>query len=309
LAERRFIYPLAVDGCRQILWGFFKKMVLADNLAPIVNLAYGEAATRPGPHLLVATICFAFQIYCDFSAYSDIAIGAGKLLGIESAPNFAYPYFAQSPAEFWRRWHISLTTWFRDYVYFPLGGVRGSAPRRVLNVMMTFILSGLWHGASWNFLIWGGINGVAVLPALFRRRRARPKVERQSGLLPSARALFKMLLTFSFICLAWVFFRAPTLAEALLIIKKIFADALDPAAYRSLATLLHPYPDYPLAGRKLILLLAAFVGIEWSQRHRQHPLTLDAWPRAARWLVYNGLIFLVLYFGTYWITTFYYYQF
>jgi alginate O-acetyltransferase complex protein AlgI len=313
LEGRRFVYATAVDGCRQILWGLFKKMLLADNLAPIVQLAYGEAATRPGPQLLLATICFAFQIYCDFSAYSDIAIGSAKLLGIESLPNFAYPYFSLSPAQFWRRWHISLTTWFRDYVYFSMGGVRGSAPRRAFNVMSTFVLSGLWHGASWNFLIWGGINGAAVLPAMLRRSPKRVQAEyaqqQQPGHIPSPQVLLKMLLTFSFICLAWVFFRAQTLSDAVLIIKKIFVDALNPAAYRGITSLLHPYADYPLAGKKIILFLSAFVLVEWIQRHRPHPLTLDDWPGAARWLVYHGLIFLVLYFGTYFVTGFYYYQF
>jgi len=311
LEERRFVYPLAVDGCRQILWGLFKKMLLADNLAPIVQLAYGEAATRPGPQLLLATVCFAFQIYCDFSAYSDIAIGSAKLLGIESLPNFAYPYFSQSPAEFWRRWHISLTTWFRDYVYFSMGGVRGRAARRAFNVMSTFILSGLWHGASWNFLIWGGINGAAVLPAMLRHRptRMQSEQEQRPGLLPSPRALLKMLLTFSFLCLAWVFFRAQTLPDAVLIIKKIFSDALNPAAYRQFTSILHPYADYPLAGKKIILFLSAFVLVEWIQRLRPHPLMLDHCPKPVRWLIYNGLIFLVLYFGTYFVTGFYYYQF
>lgn len=199
LAERRFNYPLAVAGCRQILWGLFKKMVLADHLAPVVNLAYAQFETRPGPHLLFATFCFAIQIYCDFSAYSDIAIGTGKLLGLESIPNFDYPYFSQSPAEFWRRWHISLTSWFRDYVFFSLGGLRGSKLRRALNVLLTFLLSGLWHGASWNFIVWGGLNGVAVLPALFQRRQMRGAVRPASALRSSLLKLTKILLTFFFI--------------------------------------------------------------------------------------------------------------
>src|SRR5438270_1335981 len=157
LTERKFNYETAVLGCRQILWGLFKKMVLADNLAPVVNLAYAQAATRPGAHLLFATICFAFQIYCDFSAYSDIAIGSARLLGLESVINFAHPYFSESPVEFWRRWHISLMNWFRDYVFFPLGGMRRSRLRRAFNVLLIFLLSGLWHGAAWNFIFWGGI--------------------------------------------------------------------------------------------------------------------------------------------------------
>lgn len=310
LTIRRFSRALAVDGCRQMLWGFFKKMMLADNLAPIVNLAYTEAIARPGPHLLFATLCFAFQIYCDFSAYSDIAIGSGKLLGLESIRNFAYPYFSQSPAEFWRRWHISLTSWFRDYVYFPLGGVRGSAPRKAFNILLTFILSGLWHGASWNFLIWGGVNGVMVVPELFLRRKWSARgMSATGGLWPSLKKFFKVSLTFFLICLTWVFFRAQTTGQALLILKKIFADALKLSAYRSMTSLLHPYADYPLEGKKMALFLLGFICVEWLQREHQHPLTLDGWPKSIRWLAYHGLIFLVLYFGAYSISQFYYFRF
>lgn len=307
LAERCFSYPLAVAGCRQILWGLFKKMVLADHLAPIVNLAYAQFETRPGPHLLFATFCFAIQIYCDFSAYSDIAIGTGKLLGLESIPNFDYPYFSQSPAEFWRRWHISLTSWFRDYVFFSLGGLRGSRLRRALNVLLTFLLSGLWHGASWNFIMWGGLNGVAVLPALFQPRKTRETVRLARELRSSLRKLAKILLTFFFICLTWVFFRAPDVPTALLILKKIFTEAFSFSAYRSIAGLLHPYVEYPLAGKKLIILLLGFITVEWMQKHQW--VNLDAWPRIIRWLAYNGLIFLILYFGALIVSRFYYYQF
>jgi D-alanyl-lipoteichoic acid acyltransferase DltB (MBOAT superfamily) len=260
LAERRFNYPMAVFGCRQILWGLFKKMVIADHLAPIVNLAYAQAPATPGPHLLFATICFAFQIYCDFSAYSDIAIGTGKLLGLDSMTNFNYPYFSQSPAEFWRRWHISLTSWFRDYVFFSLGGVRGSSLRRAFNILLTFLISGLWHGASWNFILWGGFNGVAVLPASFRRRKVRGAAQPAGSIWSSLRVFAKILLTFLFICLTWIFFRARDLPTAFLILKKIFAEALNISAYRSIPGLLHPYVDYPLAGKRLIIFLLGFIG-------------------------------------------------
>jgi alginate O-acetyltransferase complex protein AlgI len=307
LAERRFDYRMAVAGCRQILWGLFKKMVLADHLAPVVNLAYAQAQASSGPSLLFATICFAFQIYCDFSAYSDIAIGTGKLLGLQSLPNFDYPYFSQSPAEFWRRWHISLMSWFRDYVFFSLGGLRRSRLRRAFNVMLTFFLSGLWHGASWNFVLWGGINGAAVLPAALRRRK-KDGMAQATGRLRSSVILFsRTLLTFLFICLTWVFFRAPDLPTAVLILKKIFREALNFSAYRSIAGLLHPYAEYPLAGKKLLLFLLAFVIVEWMRKN--HRANLDAWPRIIRWLAYNGLIFLILYFGTYVVSQFYYYQF
>lgn len=307
LAKRRFNYPMAVAGCRQILWGLFKKMVIADHLAPIVNLAYAQAPATPGPHLLFATICFAFQIYCDFSAYSDIAIGTGKLLGLDSMTNFNYPYFSQSPAEFWRRWHISLTSWFRDYVFFSLGGVRGSSLRRAFNILLTFLLSGLWHGASWNFILWGGLNGVAVLPASFRRQKVRGVAQPDGNFWSSLRMFAKILLTFLFICLTWVFFRAPDLPTAFLILKKIFAEVLNISAYYSIPGLLHPYVDYPLAGKRLIIFLLGFIVVEGLQRYQR--VNLDAWPRTIRWLAYNGLIFLILYFGTYAVSQFYYYQF
>ncbi|MBD0370195.1 MAG: MBOAT family protein [Pyrinomonadaceae bacterium] len=307
LNERRFDYPLAVMGCRQIVWGLFKKMVMADHLAPVVNLAYSQAQTRPGPQLLFATLCFAFQIYCDFSAYSDIAIGTGRLLGLESVPNFAHPYFSQSPAEFWRRWHISLMSWFRDYLFFSLGGMRSSRLRRALNVLITFILSGLWHGASWNFVLWGGINGVAVLPASVRRRKMRGAVEVREDFRSRLGTSLKILLTFLFICLTWVFFRAPNLQTAFLILRKIFSDALNIHAYYSIVELLRPYPEYPLAGRKLILFLVGFAVVDGLQYYSK--VNLDAWPRAFRWLTYYALIFLILYFGTFVVSQFYYYQF
>jgi alginate O-acetyltransferase complex protein AlgI len=307
LVERRFSYPLAVAGCRQILWGLFKKMVIADHLAPIVNLAYAQAQTATGASLLFGTVCFAFQIYCDFSAYSDIAIGMGKLLGLQSMPNFDYPYFSQSPAEFWRRWHISLTSWFRDYVFFSLGGMRRSRLRRAFNVLLTFLLSGLWHGASWNFILWGGLNGVAVLPASMQRRKKRGLMQAPGNLRLALRTFSRILLTFLFICLTWVFFRAPDLSTALLILKKIFADALNTSAYLSVRELLHPYTEYPLAGKKLLLILLGFIVVEWIQKYRW--VDFDAWPRIIRLLSYNGIIFLILYFGTYVINQFYYFQF
>jgi D-alanyl-lipoteichoic acid acyltransferase DltB (MBOAT superfamily) len=282
-------------------------MVLADHLTPIVNLAYGEASTRPGPHLLFATICFAFQIYCDFSAYSDIAIGTAKLLGLESAHNFAHPYFSQSPAEFWRRWHISLTSWFRDYVFFSLGGLRASRLRRAFNVMATFALSGLWHGASWNFILWGGVNGAAVLPASLRSRKVRKAKQVNEARWPSLLKFAKTLLTFLFICLTWVLFRAPDLRTAFLILRKIFTEALNFSAYYSIGGLLRPYAEYPLAGHRLIIVLTGFIVAEWVQKYPW--ANVDAWPRMVRWLAYNGLIFLTLYFGTYLISQFYYYQF
>lgn len=308
LTKRRFDYQQAVSGCRQILRGLCKKLVLADNLAIIVNLVYIQAGKRSGPELLFATICFAWQIYGDFSGYSDIAIGLGKLLGLQTDPNFDYPYFSQSPAEFWRRWHISLTSWFRDYLFFPLGGLRRSRLRAGINVMVTFLVSGLWHGASWNFVLWGGLNGVAVLPALVWRRKGHRAVMMTAGkLLPHVLAATRILMTFLLISLLWIFFRMPDLSMAWLILKKIFVEALYLPGYLSIRGLLHPMVDYPLAGKILPLLLIGFIMIEWAQKQKW--VKLDARPVIIRWLAYNAAIFLIFYFGTYWVNPFYYYQF
>ena len=288
LAPRKFNYQVAVDGCRQILLGFFKKMVLADNLLLVVASAYSSPETATGPQLGLATICFAFQIYLDFSAYSDIAIGLARLLGFDSMRNFAYPYFSQTMAEFWRKWHISLITWFRDYIYFSLPGVRGTRLRRAFNVVITFILSGLWHGASWNFLVWGGINGIAILPEMFRKKKKNVRVEGKR--LPSPKMLLRILRTFAMTCLAWVFFRAQTLSHALMILKKFIFDIWSVAAYRSLTMTLAASP----VGGRIFLFLAVFICVEWLQRHYEHPLALDFWPKPIRWAVYTGMLWMIL---------------
>jgi D-alanyl-lipoteichoic acid acyltransferase DltB (MBOAT superfamily) len=170
LRPRSFSYPQAVDGCRQMLWGFFKKVVVADNCALYVDLIFKDYQNRPASSLVFAAILFAFQIYGDFSGYSDIAIGSSKLFGISLMQNFAYPYFSRDIAEFWRRWHISLSTWFRDYVYIPLGGSRVGLAKQIRNVFVIFLLSGFWHGASWNFIIWGGQHALLFLPLLLAKK-------------------------------------------------------------------------------------------------------------------------------------------
>ena len=302
--ERKFKYEQAVDGCRQILWGFFKKMVLADNLSPLVDHFYANPQNAPGPHLIIATACFAFQIYCDFSAYSDIAIGSAKLLGFKSMRNFAYPYFAESMSDFWRRWHISLTSWFRDYVFFSLGGVRGTSLRRAVNVVITFLLSGFWHGASWNFLIWGGLNGLVITPDLFRKRQ-RKRQRDSAGLGSSLVRLLRIVRTFAIACLIWIFFRAPTLSVAGSIYKKIFSDLLNLRAY------LQPGAVFAYApiGYLLPVLLVFFVVCEWVERTREHPLNLDRLPRFLRWSAYSILILVTLRYGFHVSGDFVYFRF
>jgi D-alanyl-lipoteichoic acid acyltransferase DltB (MBOAT superfamily) len=303
-AERKFNYEQAVDGCRQILWGFFKKMVLADNLSPLVDHFYASPQTAAGPHLVIATACFAFQIYCDFSAYSDIAIGSAKLVGFNSTRNFAYPYFAESMSEFWRRWHISLTSWFRDYVFFSLGGVRGTSFRRAINVVITFLLSGFWHGASWNFLIWGGLNGLVITPDLFKKRQKKRPRE-ASGLIPSLGSVIRMVRTFVIACLIWIFFRAPTLVIAGSIYKRILVDLLNVRAYLRPGAVL----AYSPIGYLLPLLLVLFVISEWVGRKREHPLNPDRLPRALRWAVYSMLILVTLRYGIHVSGDFVYFRF
>ena len=213
--KRTFDYALGVEGCRQILWGFAKKLVIADRIAVVVDPYYAQPDAYTGPELMMATAFFAFQIYCDFSAYSDIAVGSAKLFGIRLMRNFAYPYFSQSVGEFWRRWHISLSTWFRDYVFIPLGGSQCSPRRRAMNLMATFLISGLWHGAAWRYLIWGGINGIATAaPNPIRNKmESRGTSSGTPGgdsLIPRPRTILRILSTFTIICAAWIFFRAET---------------------------------------------------------------------------------------------------
>jgi alginate O-acetyltransferase complex protein AlgI len=293
---RRFDFDQACQGCRQILWGFFKKLVIADRLAVLVDERFAIPELLMGPELALAAVFFAFQIYCDFSAYSDIAIGTAKLFNIHLMRNFAYPYFSQSLDEFWRRWHISLSTWFRDYVFVPLGGSRTSRLRRAANVMITFLVSGFWHGAAWQFLLWGGINGGAVVcsssPSRARKsKKATPSdVPGGDRLLPNPLTIFKITGTFAIVCLAWVFFRADTMSDALLIVQKIVNDAFSPTGYMHVATLL----DSDKAARKTIVVLLLFVLIEWIQRRRECPLELIRWPLACRWAAYTVLIWATL---------------
>lgn len=305
---RTFDHDRAVDGCRQALWGFFKKMLIADNLAPVVDKIFSQPSAYTGGELCVATVFFAFQIYCDFSAYSDIASGVARLFGFELMRNFATPYFSQSLGEFWRRWHISLTTWFKDYVYVPLGGNRVSPRRRAVNVMITFLLSGIWHGASWNFVAWGAFNGLAVLPETIRGRRTTLHVNDAAGgegLLPNRKALVRIIFTFAIVCIGWVFFRANKLSDAWLILSRMVSEALYLEGY---FLGWEHVQDQPL-GSYLVLALVIMIIFEWTQRSRPHPLHFSHWPQPVRWATYLGLSVVLVLFGTYSSTRFIYFQF
>ena len=294
--KRTFDYGLAIEGCRQILWGFTKKLVIADRLAVVVDPYYAQPEAYSGPELMMATVFFAFQIYCDFSAYSDIAIGSAKLFGIRLMRNFAYPYFSQSVGEFWRRWHISLSTWFRDYVFIPLGGSRCSPPRRLMNLLVTFLISGLWHGAAWRYIVWGGINGVATAtpgPA------GRSVVSRTSltatpggeSLIPHPRTAMRIVTTFTIICAAWVFFRAETIGDAITILQSMGRDLFSISAYRPI----YDSFDHDRFLRKSAILLLLFFLWEWVQRRHECPATLTGLPLPLRWTAYTAMIWTTLY--------------
>ena len=288
LRPRVFDPAAARAGLRQALWGFFQKAVLADNLAPLVDGCYEGSC--PGPMLLASTVAFAFQIYWDFAGYSNIAVGVAKLFGFSLRRNFARPYFSRSVAEFWRRWHISLSTWFRDYVYTPLGGNRRGRARQMFAVVVTFVVSGLWHGASWTFVAWGALHGLAALPSVLggRDRRGRSPRFDHTGLVPPLRDVVHMLGTFLIVCLGWVFFRAHDVGHALSILATIGADVFDTRTWSAAAV-----------GTDYLQGMAALVGIavllEWVFRDRDHVLEDIPWPRLARWLLYSALVWCTLY--------------
>jgi len=286
--DRRFDAGLAADGLCQALWGFVQKAALADNLATLVNDYY--IPTSPGPVLAVCTVAFAFQIYWDFAGYSNIAIGTARLFGFSLSRNFALPYFSRSVAEFWRRWHISLSTWFRDYVYVPLGGNKRGRARQAINILLTFVISGLWHGAAWHFVAWGAINGLAAMPTIVSgRSRAQPvDTPGGEGSSPGLRGALQMLATFSIVCVGWVFFRATSVEAALQILTRIVTECGDIAAWSSLAA----HEQYL---RAIMPLAVLGVMAEWLQRRHPHVLVLDAWPRWSRWALYTMLFWGAMY--------------
>ncbi|MFS4491334.1 MBOAT family O-acyltransferase [Maribacter sp. 2308TA10-17] len=215
---KKFDYEKAVMGIKLMVWGFFMKLVVADRLAIYVNSVYGNVDHHSSITLLTATVFFAIQIYCDFAGYSNIAIGCAKIMGFDLMTNFRRPYFAQSCAEFWQRWHISLSTWFRDYIYIPLGGNRVSKKRNYVNLMVTFLISGLWHGANWTYIIWGGLNGLYQITfKILRFSPSKKRIKQRS----SITYFFNIFLTFVLICFSWIFFRADSFYQALEILKRI----------------------------------------------------------------------------------------
>lgn len=300
--KRTFDYAKATDGLRQILWGLFKKIVIADQCAEYANLIFNNSGDYSGSTLLLGAVFFAFQIYGDFSGYSDIALGTARLFGIDLLRNFAYPYFSRDIAEFWRRWHISLSTWFRDYLYIPLGGSKGGMWMKIRNTFIIFIVSGFWHGANWTFIVWGALNAIYFLPLLITQNN-RNNLEIVAGgkYLPTGKEFFSILGTFGLTVLAWIFFRAESVGHALSYISEI------------LSTSLFSVPELAGDGTvATILLVIGFLIMEWSGREQQYAIAHFGLSgnRLFRWSFYISIIMVIYFFGNFSETIeFIYFQF
>jgi len=300
--KREFDYEKAVDGLRQILWGVFKKVVIADNCAIIVNMVFDNPEQYPGSILVLGTVFFAFQIYCDFSGYSDIALGVSRLLGIELLKNFNYPYFSRDIAEFWRRWHISLSSWFRDYLYIPLGGSRGSIWTKIRNVIIIFLVSGFWHGANWTFVVWGFINALFIMPSiLINTNRDNLNMVAEGKILPSLKEFGQIIWTFSLTCFAWIFFRAKDLNNAFCYIKGIFS--------KSLITI-PKFDSNDMSVKVLSILLLLFIVTEWNGRSKNHALEIKgSVPAYFKMALYFFIFMAIMIWGVTGKTEFIYFAF
>lgn len=292
--QRQFDYAMAVDGIRQMLWGFFKKVVVADNCATFVDDIWGDFAGQSSINMAVAAALFSIQIYCDFSGYSDIAIGCAKLFGIKLMRNFNVPYFSRDIAEFWRRWHISLTTWFRDYVYIPLGGSRVAKWKVVRNTFIIFLVSGLWHGANWTFILWGAFHALLFLPLiLMGKNRKYTDIVAADRWLPSIKELGQMLLTFVLAALGWILFRSQSIGEAIDFYTSLFTGGLSGA-------------NLPM---RTIVFVAIMLLVEWLQRKREHGLDMSGVRSGViRYVFYVCVLALIFVFGVF-NETFIYFQF
>jgi alginate O-acetyltransferase complex protein AlgI len=291
--KHTFNYQRLADGLKQMAWGFFKKVVIADRVSTVVNIVYDHPENYSGFPLILATIFFSIQIYCDFSGYSDIAIGAAKVMGFDLMKNFDKPYFSASVSEFWKRWHISLSTWFRDYFYISLGGNRVVKWRWYYNLMLTFLLSGLWHGANYTYIIWGGLNGlylvIEAFTAQFRKKLFTQLNIQNTKFLKISSILF----TYILICLAWVFFRAKNVETAIYIIKNMPINLFESTNAKTLSSL-----DIDMYGY-FIVFIAIFIlfSVEYFQLKYSLLSSLKSKPKFIRYTVYSGLVLLILFFG------------
>ena len=290
-----FDYARVTGGLKLVLWGLFKKVVIADRLAVYANAVYNNPYDYSGWPLIVATVFFAFQIYCDFSGYSDIAIGVAQVLGFRLMDNFNRPYFSKSVPEFWKRWHISLTSWFKDYLYIPLGGNRVGKPRWYLNLFIVFLLSGFWHGANWTFIVWGALNGFYLLCSIWTSPW-RARLVRRTGIdrFPKLHKLVKVTIPFSLICFSWIFFRANNLSEAAYISGHLFSGLSDAKTQQVI------FSGFGYGYKGLLLAVAAVLFMEYIhsiQRHKNIRNMLLHKPAPVRVLTYASLVVGILLFG------------
>ena len=288
--KRNFDYYKAIDGLRQILWGLFKKIVIADNCAYFANQIFNNSTDLNGSTLVLGALFFTFQIYGDFSGYSDIAIGTSRLFGFELMRNFNFPYFSRDIAEFWRRWHISLSTWFRDYLYIPLGGSHGGTWMKIRNTFIIFIVSGFWHGANWTFIVWGLLHAIFFLPLLLTKsNRNNLETVAKGRIFPTIKEFSLILLTFSLTVIAWIFFRANNITHAISYISEILSSSL------------FSIPKFAEMGKALttIILTSIFVLVEWIGREGQYALAHLGinWRRPVRYAMYYTIIIVIFWFG------------
>lgn len=273
--ERTYNYSQLADGLRQILWGLFKKILIADNCAMYAYMIFNNPQDYGGSTLVLGAIFFSVQIYADFSGYSDIALGTARLLGVDLLRNFAFPYFSRNIAEFWRRWHISLTTWFRDYLYIPLGGSRGNVWMKIRNTLIVFLVSGFWHGANWTFIVWGLLHACFFIPLLLtNKNRTNLNQVAEGRILPTFRELMSMTLTFTLVTFAWIFFRAPDILSAWTYIERIFTRTL--------------FSKPTVLPMHVILMVTIFFIIEWFGRSQPYAIARLGLrlPYPVRWGIY-----------------------
>ena len=288
--KRAFNYSKAVDGLRQILWGLFKKIVIADNCAEFANTIFNNSASYSGSTLVLGAIFFTFQIYCDFSGYSDVALGTARLFGIDLLRNFAFPYFSRDIAEFWRRWHISLSSWFKDYLYIPLGGSKGGTWMKIRNTFVIFLVSGFWHGASWTFVVWGLLNALYIMPSIiFNTNRNNLDIVAKGKNFPTVKESLSINITFALTVFAWIFFRAISVKHALNYISTIFSASL------------FTKPQFEGIEKvgPLVFLIIVFIMIEWVGREQQYAIANlgTKWYKPVRWAMYYSIILAIYLFA------------
>ena len=293
------------DGLRQILWGLFKKIVVADGCARHVDYIFNNADSTPGLLLITGAILFAFQIYCDFSGYSDIAIGTARLLGFHLMTNFRTPYFSRDIAEFWRRWHISLSSWFKDYLYIPLGGSRVNKWKMIRNTFVIFAVSGFWHGANWTFVIWGLINAIYFLPLLIRNKNRKFLDITDTGW-PHIKEVVQIATTFVLTCVAWIFFRSDSISDAVSFFGKIASNSFIPEYSTDIKDFTF---NQPILFLTICVTILYMIVIEWKTKNKNHGLDIDQWKPRNRILTYYVTSFLIIFYGTFEETAFIYFQF